>query len=396
MKITGLKLLHLQGRMEFQGVFWEERLVRPWDLYPEHAVEGESWLRPISDGVYAMESIFLRVETDQDGLFGIGGPVDHHQAYILAQQLQPLLIGHDPLAIERIWDRLYRSMIHGRKGTSMMALSALDCALWDLKGRWLNQPVYRLLGGPVRTELPAYASMLGFSVEPSRAADRAKEVADKGYRGQKWFFRHGAWAGKEGIEKNTALVRSVREAAGPDVDVMLDAWSSWDVPYCDTMAERIVEYNPRWLEEPVLADRMESYAEVHRRMPFPVAGAEHEYTRWGIKQLLDRDAMDVYQPDIYWAGGISEMLKIAALASTYDVQLIPHGHSTPATAHFLLAQPANLCPYLEYLIKWNTIHQFFLKNPLEPVDGVVRPHDLPGIGMDLDESKVEQQRELTF
>jgi len=394
MKITAVKLVQLQGRMEFPGRFWEERLVRPLDLYPEHAAGDEQRLPQVSDGVYRMESIFVRIETDSDGLVGIGGPVDHHQAYIIGRQLRPLLVGHDPLAIERIWDRMYRQQIHGRKGTAMMAISAVDCALWDLKGRWANAPVYRLLGGPVRESLPAYASMLGFSVEPERAAERAKEYAGKGYRAQKWFFRHGPWAGKEGIEKNTALARSVREAVGPDVDVMLDAWSSWDVPYCETMGERLVEYRPRWLEEPVLADRVESYAEVHRRLPFPISGAEHEYTRWGIKQLLDHDALDVIQPDIYWAGGISEMLKIAAIASTYDVQLVPHGHSTPATAHFLVAQPANLCPYIEYLIKWNEIHQFFLKNPLKPENGIVTPRDEPGVGMELDPDKIEQQREL--
>ncbi len=394
MRITAVKLLHLQGRMPFEGRFWEERLVRPVDLYPEHAAEPESWLEPIGEGVYRMQSIFVQIETDADGLLGIGGPVDHHQAYIIARQLRPLLVGHDPLATERIWDRLYRQQIHGRKGAAMMAISAVDCALWDLKGRWANAPVYRLLGGPARPSLPAYASMLGHSVEPSLAAERAKEYHEKGYGAQKWFFRHGAWAGKEGVEKNVALVRAVRDAIGPDDDLMLDAWSSWDVPYCEKMAERIAEYNPRWLEEPVLADRVESYAELHRRLPFPVAGAEHEYTRWGIKHLLDHDALDVIQPDIYWAGGISEMLKIAAIASTYDVQLIPHGHSTPATAHFLVAQPANLCPYIEYLIKWNEIHQFFLKSPLKPENGVVTPRDEPGIGMDLDPAKIEQQREL--
>jgi L-rhamnonate dehydratase len=393
-KITAVKLLHLQGRMPFEGRFWEERLVRPVDLYPEHAAEPESWIEPIGDGTYRMQSIFVRIETDADGLLGIGGPVDHHQAYIIARQLRPLLVGHDPLATERIWDRLYRQQIHGRKGAAMMAISAVDCALWDLKGRWANAPVYRLLGGPVRPSLPAYASMLGHSVEPALAAERAKEYHGKGYRAQKWFFRHGAWAGAEGVERNAALVRAVREAIGPDDDLMLDAWSSWDVPYCEKMAERIHEYNPRWLEEPVLADRIESYAEVHRRLPFPVAGAEHEYTRWGIKHLLDHDALDVIQPDIYWAGGISEMLKIAAIASTYDVQLVPHGHSTPATAHFLVAQPANLCPYIEYLIKWNEIHQFFLKSPLKPENGMITPRDEPGIGMDLDPTKIEQQREL--
>ena len=396
MKITAVKLVRLTGTMRFEGDFWEERLVRPVDLYPEHAAERESWVKPVGAGAYQTESIFIRVETDSDGLVGIGGPISHDQAYVIARQLAPAVIGHDPLAVERIWDRLYRMMIHGRKGTAMMALSALDCALWDLKGKWANAPVYRLLGGPTRPSVPAYASALGYSIEPARAAARAKEIVAQGYRATKWFFRHGAWAGQKGVEANTALVRALREAVGPDVEVMLDAWSSWDVPYAVIMAERIAEYRPRWLEEPVLADRIESHAEVKRRMPFPVAGGEHEYTRWGIKQLLDARAMDVIQPDIYWAGGITEMLKIAALASCYDVQLIPHGHSTPATAHFLLSQPANLCPLIEYLIKWNEIHQFFLARPLKPVDGIVTPLDEPGMGMELDMAKAERTEELSF
>lgn len=396
MKISAVRIERLHGHMSFDGEFWEERLVRPSDLYPEHAAQRENPIPSDGAGVYRMESIFIRIETDQAGLIGIGGPISHDQAYIIARQIGPLLIGHDPIAIERIWDRVYRAQIHGRKGASMMALSAVDCALWDLKGRWANAPVYQLLGGPVRDRLPAYASMLGYSVEPDRVRARTREAVAAGYRAMKWFFRHGAWSGRPGIEANVALAQAAREAAGQHVDLMLDAWSSWDVPYAVTMAERIAEFRPRWLEEPVLADRIESYAEIRRRMPFPVAGAEHEYTRWGIKLVLDARACDVIQPDIYWAGGISEMLKIAALASCYDVQLIPHGHSTPATAHFLLAQPANLCPLIEYLIKWNEVHQFFLKYPLKPVDGYVTPRAEPGIGMDLDEAKIERREELSF
>jgi L-alanine-DL-glutamate epimerase-like enolase superfamily enzyme len=395
-KITAVKLIRLTGTMAFRGEFWEERLVRPVDLYPEHAAEGATWLAPAGPDGYRMESIFVRVETDSDGLVGVGGPVPADVAYVIARQLAPQVVGHDPLAVERIWDRLYRFLIHGRKGTPMMALSALDCALWDLRGKWANAPVYRLLGGPTRESIPAYASALGYSVEPGRAAERAGELVGQGYRATKWFFRHGAWAGQRGIEANTALVRAVREAVGPDVEIMLDAWSSWDVPYAVTMAERIREYRPRWLEEPVLADRIESYAEIKRRMPFPVAGAEHEYTRWGLKLLLDARACDVVQPDLYWAGGITEMQKIAALASCYDVELVPHGHSTPATAHFLFSQPPNLCPLIEYLLKWNEIHQFFLAKPLRPLDGVVVPRDEPGMGMELDRTKAERIEELAF
>ena len=130
------------------------------------------------------------------------------------------------------------------------------------------------------------------------------------------------------MARNLRLVRTVRESAGPDVDIMFDAWMSWDVPYTIRMAERMEEYLPRWIEEPVLPDKIEQYAEIRRNSRIPISGGEHEYTRWGLKQLMDAGACDVLQPDIYWAGGISEMMKIGALASAYDLPVIPHGHST--------------------------------------------------------------------
>jgi L-rhamnonate dehydratase len=395
MKITDLRLLQLRGTMEFAGEFWEERLIRPIDVYPEHKAEGTAWLEQADEGRYRMESIFLEIQTDE-GVTGIGGPTTLEQAFIIDTQLRRLLVGADPLAHELIWDKLYRYLVHGRKGPPMMAVSVIDCALWDLKGKWANAPVYRLLGGPTRTQIPAYASALGFSIEPERAAARARQFVEQGYRATKWFFRNGPADGPAGIASNVELVRTLREAVGEDTDLMLDCWMSWDVPYTVQMAERLEEYRPRWLEEPVLPDKIESYAEIRRRVTVPISGGEHEYTRWGLKQYMDAGAVDVLQPDIYWAGGITELLKICAIASTYDLPVIPHGHSTPATAHLIASQPANLCPLLEYLVKWNTIHQYFLKTPLEPRNGVVTLPDTPGLGMELDEAKIEDQRVLSW
>lgn len=398
MKITAVRLVALSGEMAFPGEFWEERLVRPLDLYPQHRDDPPGWLAPLGPGRYRMRSNFVRIETDA-GIHGIGGPVPEEQAYLIAKQLRPLLLGQDPLATELAWDRIYRALVHGRKGVEMMALSAVDCALWDLKGRYLGQPVYRLLGGPTRDSVPAYASCLGYSVEPERAAARAREFAAQGWRHQKWFFRHGPGSGKAGIEANVALVHALREAVGPDDDLMLDAWMSWDLPYAIQVGRRIAGYHPRWVEEPVLPDKVEAYAEVRRAlnaMGIPVSGGEHEYTRWGLKQLMDARAVDVLQPDIYWCGGISETLKILAIASAYDLPVVPHGHSTPATMHVIAAMPPNLCPLLEFLVKWNVIHQWFLKHPIVPVNGTVDVAvlDRPGIGMDLDEAKIEVQEEL--
>jgi L-rhamnonate dehydratase len=396
MKITAVRLFELQGTMEHpDNVFWEERLIRPIDIYPEHRAEGTTWMTVEQKGRLPIKSYFVQIETDAD-VYGIGGPMPQDQAYIISTQLSPLLIGHDALAIERLWDRMYRAQIHGRKGVAMMAISVVDCALWDLKGKWYNAPVYELLGGPTRTEIPAYASALGYSIEPELVQERVKQMAAQGYKATKWFFRDGPTDGKAGIERNLRLARTLRESGGPDIDIMLDAWSSWDVPYTLQMAERLLEYEPRWIEEPVLADKIDQYAEIRAASPIPISGGEHEYTRWGIKQLLDARAVDVLQADIYWCGGISETQKICALASAYDIPLIPHGHSTPASAHLIAAWPEPTTPLLEYLIKWNEIHQFFLKTPLKPVNGVVTLPTTPGLGMELDEDKMEQKREITF
>ncbi len=395
MKIQAIRLSELRGTLQFEGRFWEERLVRPIDIYPDQQAQGPAHLPDLGNGRYGMTSIFLEILTDS-GVTGLGGPIPQELAFVIDRQLKGLLIGEDPLAIERIWDRLYRHSVHGRKGATMMAISAIDCALWDLKGKWANAPVYRLLGGPMRENIPAYASALGYSVVPRDAARRAKELVAQGYRATKWFFRYGPGGGRVGMQENLALATALREAVGDEVDLMLDAWMSWDVPYIAQIGDALAETQPRWLEEPVLPDRIESCAEIRRRVPFPIATGEHEYTRWGLKELLDAEAADVVQPDIYWAGGISEVAKICTLASTYDVQVIPHGHSTPATAHLLFAQPPQLCPYIEYLVKWNAVHQFFFREPLQPVNGVVAPPDRPGMGMELDETKIEHRRELSW
>jgi L-alanine-DL-glutamate epimerase-like enolase superfamily enzyme len=395
MQITAVRIIEAQGIMEHQGEFWEERLIRPIDIYPEHKHEGPGWLEKVSEGKYRIKAYFAQIETDQD-VTGLGGPMPIDQAFIISEQLAPLLIGHNPLAIERIWDRLYRYMVHGRKGLVMQALSVVDCALWDLKGKWANAPVYTLLGGPTRETIPAYASALGYSLDPELVQERAAEMVKQGYEATKWFFRDGPTDGVAGVNRNLRLARTLRETVGPDVDIMLDCWMSWDVPYTIQMARRLEEYNPRWLEEPVLPDKIEQYAEIRRNVTIPISGGEHEYTRWGLKTLMDAGACDVLQPDIYWAGGISETMKICALASAYDLPIIPHGHSTPATVHLIAAWPETTCPLLEYLIKWNEIHQFFLKNPIKPSGGVVTLPQTPGIGMELDESKMESRREMKF
>ncbi len=395
MKITAVRILRLSGTVPTDGPFWEERLVRPVDIYPEYRVRDDFEGGTQAGSDFKMEQYFLRIETDE-GVEGIAGPIAEMPALFAAKRLRPIILGADPIAHEKLWDQMHRIMVHGRQGDAMLAISAVDCALWDLKGRWLGQPVYRLLGGPTRDAVPAYASMLGFAVQDmGRVRGRAKEYQDRGYRAQKWFFRHGPMSGAEGLRKNVDLVRTLRETLGDDDDIMLDCWQSFDPPYAIELAERIAEFRPRWLEEAVMPDRIDSYVRVKERTNIPLSGAEHEYTRWGFKRFIDAGALDILQPDIYWAGGLSEVLKITAYASAHDLIVIPHGHSSPAGAHFSVAQSPIVTPYQEFLVKWNVLNQWFLAHPVTPVRGMIGVPDQPGLGMALDAAKIEAQEEVS-
>lgn len=392
MNITAINLRKLSGTLETDGPLWEERLVMPLDIYEEfRGRQRDLFANQLDDTHYQITAFFVQLETDE-GVTGIAGPVYDAVAYIIAKQLRPLLLGRDAFAHEFLWDILHRALVHGRQGEAMMAISAVDCALWDLKGRALNQPVYRLLGGPTRSEVPAYASMLGYNVlDSGLVRERAKQHQELGYRAQKWFFRHGPMSGADGLRKNVELVKTLRETLGPDDDIMLDCWQSMDLNYVVKLSERIAEYAPRWIEEPAMPDRVDTYRQIRSRISIPVSGAEHEYTRWGFKRFIDKEALDILQPDIYWAGGLSETLKIAAYATAHDLITIPHGHSTPAGIHFSVTQSPIHTPYQEYLVKWNKVHQHFLLNPLGPEHGMLKAPSAPGLNMDLDTEKIEKE-----
>ena len=397
MKITNLHLRKLTGTMETDGTFWEDRLARPIDIYPEYRrAPMDTFENQIDDRYYRIVAWFVDVETDE-GATGTAGPLPEAVAFIIDRQLRPILVGKDPGATELLWDQMHRLLVHGRQGEAMMAVSAVDCALWDLKGRVLGQPVHRLLGGPTRQEVPAYASMLGYAVEDlGLVRERALAAQAQGYTAQKWFFRHGPMSGPEGMRKNIDLVRTLRESLGDDNEIMLDCWQSWDLTYAVRMTERIEEFSPRWLEECAMPDRIDTYRELRQRTSIPLSGAEHEYTRWGFKRFVDAGALDVLQPDIYWAGGLSEVMKIAAYATVHDLITIPHGHSTPAGIHFSASQSPVHTPYQEYLVKWNEVHQFFLSSPIRPEGGAIKTPETPGMGMDLDPAKIEHEEVATW
>jgi L-rhamnonate dehydratase len=397
MKIDRVRVVHLRGEWDYDGPVGEMSLLRPAEIYPEMAKLVARWpIADISSGSpYPVEGRFLIIDTDE-GASGIFGPIGEEDVEIIKRYFADILVGEHPHAVERIWDKMYRHAIHGRKGTPMMALSKVDLALWDLKGKLLDAPVYILLGGPSRPKIRAYASMLGYSVEPDKVIEYTQQVVANGYTAVKWFLQYAPKDGEEGIRKNVEIIRAAREAAGPDVDLMFDAWNSWSVPYTLRMIEASREYRPYWFEEPVMADMIPQYAELRRSARgVHISGGEHEYTRWGMKALLDAHAVDILQPDVTWAGGLTEMTKICALASANGIPVVPH-HGGWASTHLIGSQTLTTCPMQEWLFQAGRPNNVFRKHKLEPVDGYIELPTSAGLSVDLAEDGLETLNEQTL
>ncbi|MFX0146077.1 MAG: mandelate racemase, partial [Candidatus Hodarchaeota archaeon] len=211
LKISSVEIWRLEGHREAMVGGPPRQQVNPIHIYEEHRPKPPREVsEPRSTKVQA-RALYLKIKTDA-GLEGIYGPIDEEAAIVVDQQLKGFLAGKDPLAVETLWDQMYRSNRHARRGHYMMGISAVDNALWDMRGRYFNAPVYRLLGGPTRPEVEAYGSCNGFSLEPEAVRTRSVEVQKAGFRYQKWFFAYGPGDGMEGLRKNLELVRNLREA----------------------------------------------------------------------------------------------------------------------------------------------------------------------------------------
>jgi L-alanine-DL-glutamate epimerase-like enolase superfamily enzyme len=320
------------------------------------------------------------------------GPIDTEAAIVVDQQLRRFLIGKDPLAIEALWDQMHRSNRHSRRGIFMMGISAVDNALWDLRGRYFEAPVYRLLGGPTRPRVEAYASCLGYSVEPEPARARAIEFKQRGYRYQKWFCAYGPGDGAAGLMKNVEMVRVLREAVGPETELMIDAFNGWNLDYAIAWAKQVEQYRPRWIEEAFVSEKLDSFVALRKATSIPVATGEHFYGRWEVNEFLRAGAITVVQADPEWCGGVSELVKICAVSSIYDAQVIPHGHALHAPLHVVAAQSPMTCPLVEFLLtKMTDNYYFFEKNQLTPVNGRIALPERPGFGIEFDPARVEKQ-----
>jgi L-rhamnonate dehydratase len=327
---------------------------------------------------------FTQIRTDE-GLTGLtqGGSAEVKAA-------GQLLIGEDPLAVEALWEKLFH---HGYHRVALPIIARLDLALWDLIGKAKNEPVYRLLGGPTRERLRAYAGMLGFATEPAAAARRSVEWVERGFTALKWYLPCNALDGAEGTRRNVALIRAVRRAVGDDVEIMVDCLLSNprvnSVLYAVDLARRLEEYRPTWLEEPLPFDDLDAHVALARATRIPLAFGEHHYSRWQIRQLIESGAASVLQPDPNAAGGITEMRKIIALASTHGVPVVPHANESCRNAvHLLFASPERVCPLGEWGVKINQNVQHFYRDFYEPRNGFFELPTGPGFGYELDPDKI--------
>jgi L-rhamnonate dehydratase len=301
--------------------------------------------------------------------------------------------GNDPLTGATVWG-IRRTTRHTETGSVIAAVSAIDLALWDLRGKAAGQPVWRLLRGK-REGLNVYASMLGYSVKPGEARKVAREFFDQGFKRQKWFFMSGPADGAEGLKQNIELVRAVREELGADAMLMFDCiqsvWKSVDIRFSIALARGILPYKPHWLEEPLRPDDLEGYTRIKGETGITLAAGEHWYTRWNVKPFLDRGIVSFVQSDPEWCGGISEWLNICELAGKYPgVQVIPHGHHVLAASNCVASQPEAICPMLEYLVKSRIPFQHCQTRPMVAVAGKFVMAEEAGLGPSLDEARLER------
>lgn len=391
LRISDIVVYEVTGRyagLEFSA---GHRQARQIDVYPEfNRLEGIS----LPSAGQPVTGYYVEVRTDE-GVSGKYGPIYEQQAFFILYELRPILLGQDALAIEQRSDQMLRLDRHGRSGAQITASSAVDCALWDLKGKAWGLPVYRLLGGPTRERVPVYASMLGFSVEPEAAATLAAEYRDKGYGAQKWFFRYGPGDGDKGMAKNLAMAHAVRDAVGPDYTLMFDAFMGWSTSYAIRMAQQLAPLHPLWLEEPIPPERVAALRKIRERGGVAVATGEHVYTRWQTKELLVQDAVDFLQNDPDWTGGISELVKVCALASAFEVPVIAHGHSLLPALHVATAQSPTATPYVEYLVRNQEVKQALTTRVYRPENGSIAAPDTPGLGIELDTSRIERMESVS-
>lgn len=344
----------------------------PMSRYPEYRGDRRRF------GINVLGTLVVEIEAD-DGTVGFavttGGEIG---AWIVEKHLARFVEGAPVSALERIWDQMYRStMFYGRRGIVLNVISGIDLALYDLLGKVRQEPVYELLGGAVRDELVFYAT--------GPRPDVAQEL---GFLGAKLPLAYSPSEGREGFHRNLEALASARAAVGDDFALMLDCWMSLDLPYAAELVTAAAEHGLHWIEEALSPDDYWGYADLRRCVPpgVLVATGEHEATRWGFRMLLEMGCADVLQPDVGWCGGITELLRISALADAHGAVVIPHGSSV-YSYHFVVTRHNS--PYAEFLMMHpegtEVVPMFtplLLDEPV-PQGGRLTVPDRPGFGVRL-------------
>ncbi|MBS0023701.1 L-rhamnonate dehydratase [Microbacterium paraoxydans] len=360
----------------------DDHIATPMSVYPEYRQSRQSF------GLNVLGTLVVEIEAS-DGTVGFSvTTAGELGAFIVEKHLARFLEGRKITDIERIWDQMYKSTLYyGRRGVVLNAISGVDLALYDLLGRVRQVPVFELLGGPVRDELQFYAT--------GARPDRAKEL---GFLGGKMPLHHGPAEGEEGLRKNIALLADMREKVGDDFWLMYDCWMSLDVEYATRLAHAAADYGLKWIEEALIPDDYWGYAELRKRAPASmlITTGEHEATRWGFRQLLET-GVDLIQPDVGWCGGITELLKISALADAHGTMVVPHGSSV-YSYHFVVTRTNS--PFAEFLMMHPTAEEVvpmfspMLEGEPVPVNGRLRVPETPGFGVELSDA-IEKHRPYT-
>jgi D-galactarolactone cycloisomerase len=335
-----------------------------------------------------------------DGTIGWGeclGPAKANAAVV--ETYAGWLIGENPLETEKLWAKLYNALRdQGQRGLTLTALSGIDIALWDIKGKHFGVPVSTLLGGRFRESVRAYATGSFKRDGVNRVEDNAKEAAR--YRAE------GFHASKIkigfGVAEDLQVIRAVREAIGPDMRLMIDANHGYGVLEAIELGRKAAEYNIDWFEEPVVPEQLAAYREVRAKQPIPVAGGETWHSRWGMKEPLETRAVDIIQPDLCGVGGFTEARRVADFASIHGVRVVPHVWGTAVQIAAALQFMASMVPdpvrtnpvepILEFDRTDNPYRQAIVKTPLEHVNGVVSIPNAPGLGIEINRDALAEFR----
>jgi len=354
------------------GHWIDDHIATPMSVYPEYRQSRQSF------GINVLGTLVVEIEADNGTVGFAVTTAGELGAFIVEKHLARFVEGARVTDIEKIWDQMYRStLFYGRKGVVLNAISAVDLALYDLLGKLRQEPVYALLGGPVRDELTMYAT-----------GARPDVAKDLGFIGGKMPLHHGPAEGEEGLRKNLEMIRDMREKVGDDFWLMLDCWMSLDLDYATRLAHGAADYGLKWIEEALPPDDYWGYAKLKKQVPptMLVTTGEHEATRWGFKLLLDMECADIIQPDVGWCGGITELIKISAMADAAGALVIPHGSSV-YSYHFVVTRTNS--PFAEFLMMHPTAEEvvpmfspMLLGEPV-PVNGKLKVPETPGFGVEL-------------